>query len=94
MNIPSSVKVGGHRIHVKKVSPSEINGPGEYSNFYRLIRLEDDPDIPESAQAEVFMHELLECVKVLNNLQLDHTVLTVLSEGLFSIIRNNNLDFR
>lgn len=93
MNIPKKIKVGGHLITVKKVSGEDLADFGEYDNYYKLIRLRNDKGIPESAASEVFMHEIFECIIRQNNLSMDHTHLTVLSEGLFQVIRDNKLDF-
>jgi len=40
------------------------------------------------------LHEIIETIKSLNNLDMDHKNLSVLSESLFQVIRDNKLDFR
>lgn len=94
MKIPKSVMVGGHRIRIKIRTSKDVNGPGDYNDYHGLIRIRGEFDIPESSQAETLLHEIIECIRAKNNLELDHTVLTVISESLFAVIRNNNLDFR
>ena len=93
MKIPSIIKSGGHRIKTEEVLNKDIDSPGEYNNYYKVIRIRKDIGIPEDVIAETFLHELLEVIRVCNNLEINHTHLTVLSEGLFQIIRDNNLDF-
>ena len=92
MNIPNTIKVGGHTLKIERVHTKDINSDGEYNNFYNLIRLQID-DAPESLIAECLLHEVLECIRLKNNLNIDHTHLTVLSENLFQILRDNKLDF-
>jgi len=92
MKIPDKIKMGAHTINVEKVKTKEIDSAGEFNNYYNLIRLRID-DQPESSIAECFLHEIIEGIKVKNNLSIDHTHLTVLSENLFQILRDNQLVF-
>ena len=94
MKIPEFIKIGGHTITVRLVFPSDITNSGSYSSYYNLIRLESDYDTPEDSLAETFLHEIIEGIKNLNNLKVEHTELSVISESLFAVIRNNNLDVR
>ena len=93
MFIPEKIKLGGHIITVEMVSPKEIHSSGEYHNFYHTIRIEKDIDSKESRIAEIFLHEILEAIKMKNNLEIDHVHLTVFSESLFQVLRDNKLDF-
>jgi len=92
VQIPDKIKMGAHTINVEKVQAKEIDSAGEFNNYYNLIRLRID-DQPESSVAECFLHEIIEGVKAKNNLSIDHTHLTVLSENLFQILRDNQLVF-
>jgi len=93
MDIPNKIKVGGHVIDIKMLQSKHICGPGMYNDFHQLISLEKDVDTKESNVAETFLHEIIEAIKIKNNLDIDHTHLTVLSEGLFQVIRDNALNF-
>lgn len=93
MNIPDKIKVGGHIIKIEKVRVQDIDSPGEYNGYFKLIRLRNESDTPESGISEAFLHEILECIKMTNNLQIDHTHLTVMSESLFQIMHDNKLSF-
>jgi len=93
MRIPKVLKNGGHKITVVKLSEIDINQPGDYRPYHQRIHLRRSKDTPESAVSEAFLHEIFECIVSQNNLVIDHTHLTVLSEKLFEIIRRNNLDF-
>ena len=94
MNISNRIKIGGHPIRINFVSSAEILSAGEYNDYHKIIRLRKEMDTPESAVSEAFMHEIFEGIKCQNNLDIDHTTLTVLSEGFFQVIRDNGLDFR
>jgi len=93
MKIPKKLKVGGHQIKVKFCKADEENVSGCFKSWYDLIKINVD-ETSEPSRAETFLHEILEVIKNKNDLNLDHTVLTVLSNWLFAIIRDNNLDFR
>ena len=95
MNIPSEVAFGGHVAKVRLLPNESMlgKGTGSYDTWSKRIALNADPDLPESVQSEAFFHELMEMVKNTLNLTLSHEELTVLSESMFAIIRNNKLDF-
>lgn len=94
MNIPGRIKIGAHRVTVQIADSSEIDDSGTFNNYHKKIRLRKEADTPESAVSETFMHEIFEGINAQNNLGVNHTGLTVLSEGLFQVIRDNGLDFR
>lgn len=93
MNIPKEIKIGAHIIEIEEVTPKSISGAGSYRDYYHLIRIENDFDSKESKIAETLLHEIMEVIKLKNNLSIDHTHLTVLSESLFQVLRDNRLDF-
>lgn len=94
MNFPEKIKIGGHYIRLKIVEFEDIDNEGEYNHYTRIIRIRKDNGVPESVKAECLLHEIFEAISRTNNLGLDHTILTVLSESLFQVIRDNGLDFR
>ena len=92
MEIPDKIKLGGHIVKIEKVSKKDIDSGGEYNLYYDLIRVRTD-DTPESSIAECFLHEIIEGIKYKYEIALDHANLTVLSEVLFQVIRENKLNF-
>ena len=92
MDIPDKIKLGGHTINIEKVLAKDIETGGAYHLYYNSIRLRVD-DNPESAVAECFLHEIIEAIVFRNGLEIDHTHLTVLSESLFQVLRDNKLRF-
>jgi len=93
MKIPGKIKLGGHEINIEKVNTKDIDSGGEFNGYYNVIRLRVDHDSTESCVAECFLHEIIEAIKMKNQLNIDHTHLTVLSENLFQVMRDNELNF-
>ncbi len=87
------IKLGGHIIKVEYVSTKEIDNGGTYNNYHNIIRIEKEDDTPEDNVMEILLHEIIEAIKLKNNLTLDHTVLTVISESLFQVLTDNNIQW-
>ena len=64
---------------------------GEWDGPKKTINLRNDLGEDES---EVFMHEIFEVINDRCDLQLKHSQLSTLSEVLWQIITDNDLDFR
>lgn len=97
MRIPKVLKDAGKECQINKVTTAQgHNDLGSYMPFYDQINLLDAEieNIPEWALAEAFLHELLERVNALYDLRLRHHQICTISNNLFGIIRQNDLDFR
>jgi len=92
MKIPNQIKIGGHKIKIRRVRCDKEKNMGSFDNWFRSINLNID-DINEDSLAETFLHELFEAINSLYNLSCDHKNITVLSEVLFAVIRDNHLRF-
>lgn len=93
MIIPNSTKLGAHQIATLYETSAGISNSGEFNGYHHQIRLRKESDIPESAIAEAYLHEIIEGIKFFYNLSLNHGDLTVISEVLFQTIRGNKLNF-
>ena len=95
MEIPNNIKILGKSITVRKAHPMDIDASGEWDNEWLNISIQsiDDPKYPESKMAEAFMHEIFEALNDFCDLKLPHQTLATLSEGMFQVIRSNNLKF-
>jgi len=93
MKIPPYIFVGGHIIDVELVKTDRCKDFGVFDHWYRKIKINID-DTKEDVQAEAFLHEIVEAINTIYELDLDHKTLNILSEVLFQIIRRNGLDFR
>ena len=94
MDIPGKIIFGGHTILVQRHTSYQNERQGYYDVNLDFISVSQDTNISESICAEVFMHELFEMVNCRFQLELPHKTIVCLSECLFSIIRNNHLDFK
>ena len=92
MKIPKTLMMGGHEIAVEKVDNDAINAAGDWAAWAHRIRINTE-GTTEDKQAEVFLHEILEAIKYLSGMKLSHQNLTVFSEMLFGVIRQNKLTF-
>jgi hypothetical protein len=91
MNIPDSIKIGGHIIPIERKAHGDIGSSGQYVIHSQTIELVDTG--PEDRIAETFLHEIIEGIKYFNQLELSHQAVCTLSESLFDVLRNNKLDF-
>ena len=95
VNIPKKIKVGGHEYSVLFVNnDTRFAKSGDVCPYTKTIKINNGDLAPESQIAETLFHELIEIVDSSCELKLDHSAISILSEQLFAIIRNNNLDFR
>ena len=90
---PKCLKVGGHQIRIEFNDTAHIGNRGEYNDYHNLIRLEKEDDSRRDNISECLLHEILECIKTKNNLTIEHTDLSVLSESLFQVLTDNELVF-
>jgi len=92
MKIPKQIKVGGHIIKVERHKENENDNLGFYTSFHEIVSVRDDLPIGSKA-TEVFLHEILEVIKMKYDIKIDHKDLNIVSEILFAIMRENNLNF-
>ena len=93
MKIPEQIKLGGHTIKIEFANTAHIDNKGTYNDYHNLIRLEKEKDTPEDNLLECFLHEIFEIINKKNNLDINHTVLSVISECIFPVFRDNKLTF-
>lgn len=87
----SNVKIMGHEYDIERGSTAYIGNPGECNYFFNLIRIANDA--PASTQTEVLLHEVMEAICNRCELELDHRTLTILSESIHQVLRDNRLVF-
>jgi len=92
MKIPNVLLIGAHEIKISKQKGiEELGAKGNYNGYKMEINIDDSMN--ESIEAETFMHETIEVLNDLYDLDLDHWKIQILSESLFTAIRLNKLDF-
>lgn len=97
MKIPRILKIGGKKIKVRiQKSDYSIEGEniGEWDGNRQTIMLDNLVDAPIERMEECFLHEIIEGINGMYELKLSHWKITVMSEVLFQIIKDNKLDFR
>jgi hypothetical protein len=92
MKIPKFIKIGGHRYKVNRVKGC---GMGGADTGQKEIIVGPDGSFPESVLSETLLHEIIENIVVVYDMTLrdNHREITTLSEVLFGVLRDNNLDF-
>lgn len=94
MNLPEKLQVFAHAYTVAS-DPKEFYGSMDMGSCdSNTLKINIAPFVPESSQAETLLHEIMEAINYHFELQLEHHALTVLALGVFTVIRENNLDFR
>lgn len=91
MIIPKKLRVIGKdvKIVVKKELDEETT-LGQWKGLEKTIELKKDgPDMNE-----IFLHEIFECINDRCDLDMEHKVISTLSEVLYQVIKDNKLDFR
>jgi len=94
VKIPEKLKILGHEYRVSfdsKLFMNENVGGGKACGNDLSIVLAGG--MPESREAEVFLHEIIELVKYTLQVEISHADLSTLSEGLFAVFRDNDLSF-
>ena len=86
-----NIKIMGHDYSIERGSTAYIGNPGECNYFFNLIRIANDN--PSSTQTEVLLHEILEAIINRCELDVEHKTLTILSESLHQVLRDNHLVF-
>jgi len=95
MNIPSSVKIGGH---IYKVSyPHQYVETSDYAgqcdNNTLEIRIADKTPTartrPESCVIEIFIHELLHAISCVWHGQMEEDQVCAMSQGIFAFLVDN-----
>lgn len=92
MNIPKKLKVLGHWYSVELTRKKQMNGLcGSFNVGYKLIRITEE--MPESITAETLLHEVIELIAAILELDMEHKQVSAMSEVLFQVLRDNDLKF-
>lgn len=102
MKIPLSIKIGAHDVSVERPDSNEDIGEknGEdlgdtlvAQNRIRVCSKYDGNDVPESMQAEIFLHEIIHYILFQAGYGTCEGEVCAAAGGLLQVIRDNNLDF-
>ena len=94
MQIPGKIKIGGFMVDVEFVNNlmTDWQHSGEYHPRTQTIKI--DKDCSEQEREEVFIHEVLEAIKAIYDIPLEHRDLTLIATVLHQIIKDNPEIFR
>ena len=94
MQIPKQIKIGGYIVSVEFVNNlmTDRQHTGEYHPRIQTIKI--DKDCSEQEREEVFIHEVLEAIKAIYDIQLEHRDLSLLVTVLHQVIKDNPEIFR
>jgi len=94
MRIPGKIKIGGYMVEVEFESNlmTDRQHNGEYHPRTQTIKI--DKDCSEQEREEVFIHEVLEAIKAIYDIPLEHRDLTLIATVLHQIIKDNPEIFR
>jgi len=89
MQIPKQIKIGGYIVSVEFVNNlmTDRQHTGEYHPRIQTIKI--DKDCSEQEREEVFIHEVLEAIKAIYDIQLEHRDLSLLATVLHQVIVDN-----
>ena len=89
MQIPKQIKIGGYIVSVEFVNNlmTDRQHNGEYHPRIQTIKI--DKDCSEQEREEVFIHEVLEAIKAIYDIQLEHRDLSLLATVLHQVIVDN-----
>lgn len=94
MNIPNKVKIGGHNyaIKFKNLDRDEQASNCGYCKP-SLNEIVINTEITGQQQASTLLHEIIEVINWLNQLELEHHKIQSIESTLYQVLRDNNLRF-
>jgi hypothetical protein len=90
MEIPKTIKIGGHIVKIKEVE--ELDN-GDHFGRWLPIKCEIQIDKNQCAtqKESTIIHEVLEAINDFNDLALDHKTLSTLETLIYQVLKDNNL---
>jgi len=83
MKLPQSCEIGSHRIRVRLAPAREMEDDGSYGHFSPLkLEIAIREDLAPSLQWSTLIHEMIEAISGLYQLELAESQIDVLAEGL------------
>lgn len=90
MIIPEKINICGREVDIDRCYYSDIATSGCYNNWTSKIKLATkDVDGSRDLLEETLLHEILEAINIMNDLQLDHTTLSTISQAYYQVLKCN-----
>jgi hypothetical protein len=93
MNIPTKIKILGHIYNITLSVEPQLGSGTSGKCCANLLRIDLDSSTPATRRDEALLHEIIEALKFHLELNLEHSDLSALSEGLYAVMRDNGLNF-
>lgn len=89
MNIPDKIKIGGYIVEVKEQEHLTLEraNQGEYHPMTQEIFI--DPAMTEQQKQETFIHEVLEAITSIYDIDIEHKDLSNIATVLHQVIKDN-----
>jgi len=92
MKIPKTIKIGGldYEVIVKDRSKEDgITNAGTHYQYEQKIWI--DNKCHQQQQEETLIHEIIEAINTANEVGLEHNQVSVLSNQLYQVLKDNSL---
>lgn len=89
MELPATVKIGGHIYQVKTSSTLARDSDVHGSSCGNALEITIDTTIPKQNQESVLLHEIIEQINYRYELRLEHRQISVLESAIYQVIRDN-----
>lgn len=93
MQIPEQIKIGGYIVGVKEVE-NIMHDRRELGNYQpRTQEIQLDKANTDQQKEETFMHEIIEAITTIYDIDIDHHKLSVIATVLHQVMKDNRLTF-
>ena len=94
MEFPESVKIGAHDWKVT-INPNYYKDSGHTGTCaMHAQHIIIDGAATDSYQEEVLLHEIIEAINYMYELELPHNKITTLGNTLYQVLKENDINFR
>lgn len=87
MKIKPKIRIAGRDFEVKYIEGLADDGSTDFTNNIILIR----DELSEENKQTTLLHEIIECINSIYDLNLNHQTIQTLEAGLFQIYKDNEL---
>ena len=94
MDIPKTIKIGGHLYSCKVESNFCRDGMGLGNSCGNALTIKIDDSVLVQNQESTLLHEILEQIDYRYELRLEHRDITILETALYQVIKDNPGIFR
>ena len=91
MTLPKQIKVGGLTVAIREVHnlAHERERMAEYCPWDCEIRVDDD--LTDCRKWASVIHELIECIVAVNEIQISHQDISIIANQLHQVLTDNSL---